>query len=79
MTDTLAQLRQQWTTPCPTLTEVREHYFPHIKTNRRLRELIQSGQIALTLKKVHDHPRAPHVIYLYDLADYLDSRSKKTA
>jgi len=79
MTDTLALLRNQWTTPCPTMTAVREQYFPHIKTDRRFRELIQSGQIRLKLKKVHNHPRAQHVIYLHDLADYLDSQSKKSA
>lgn len=79
MNKTLDQLRNQWTTPCPTLTAVREHYFPHIKTDRRFRELIQKGEIALTLKKLHSSTRAQYVIYLHDLADYLDQQHQQTA
>lgn len=75
MRDTLAQLRNQWTTPCPTLTAVREYYFPHIKTDRRFKELVQKGQIQLKLKKLHNSLKAQHVIYLHDLADYLDRRA----
>ncbi|WP_367239285.1 pyocin activator PrtN family protein [Pseudomonas fulva] len=79
MTDTLGQLRKQWTTPCPTLTAVREHYFPHIKTDRRFRELINAGKIGLKPTKLHHSARAQYVIYLHDLADYLDTQSKQTA
>lgn len=79
MSKTLDQLRTQWTTPCPTLTAVREHYFPHIKTDRRFRELINAGQIKLKLKKLHSSARAQHVIYLHDLAEYLDEQHKQTA
>lgn len=79
MSRTLDQLRNQWTTPCPTLTAVREHYFPHIKTDRRFRELIQKGEIRLKLKKLHSSSRAQYVIYLHDLADYLDEQQKESA
>ncbi len=79
MSKTLDQLRTQWTTPCPTLTAVREHYFPHIKSDRRFRELIQKGQIKLALRKLHNSAKAQHVIYLHDLAEYLDEQQKQTA
>ncbi|MGF6591104.1 pyocin activator PrtN family protein [Pseudomonas sp. 2835] len=79
MTDTLAQLRKQFTTPCPTLSAVREQYFPHIKTDRRLRELIKTNRVKLKLSKVHNSARAQTVVYLHDLADFLDSQSKQTA
>ncbi|PWY44404.1 pyocin activator PrtN family protein [Pseudomonas sp. RW405] len=79
MTDTLRQLRNEWTTPCPTLTAVRERYFPHIKTDRRFKQLINSGKIGLKLTKLHHSARAQHVIYLNNLADYLDTQEKKTA
>lgn len=79
MTDTLAQLRKQFSTPCPTLTAVREHYFPHIKTDRRLRELIKAKQIRLKLSKPHNSARAKPVVYLHDLADFLDAQAKKSA
>ncbi|WP_412460201.1 pyocin activator PrtN family protein [Pseudomonas sp. SC11] len=74
MTSTLEQLRAQWTTPCPTLTAVREQYFSHIKTDRRFRELIHKGEIKLKLKKLHRSTRAQYVIYLHDLAEYLDQQ-----
>ncbi|MFV2944261.1 pyocin activator PrtN family protein [Pseudomonas japonica] len=75
MSQTLDQLRTQWATPCPTMTAVREHYFPHIGTDRRFRELIQKGEINLTLKKLHNSAKAQHVIYLHDLANYLDGQA----
>ncbi|MGR3893594.1 pyocin activator PrtN family protein [Pseudomonas sp. 1176_21] len=79
MTDTLNQLRRQWTTPCPTLTAVREHYFPHIKTDRHLRNLINAGRIRLKLSKLHRSVRAEHVVYLHDLAAYLDAQAQSAA
>lgn len=82
MSKTLEQLRTQWDTPCPTMTAVREHYFPHIGSDRRFRELIQKGEINLTLKKLHNSAKAQHVIHLHDLAEYLDNRvdqAKQTA
>lgn len=75
--NTLEQLRAQWTTPCPTLTAVREHYFPHIRSDRRFRELIQKGVIDLPLKKLHNSAKAQHVIYLHHLADYLDAQAQQ--
>lgn len=79
MSDTLAQLRRQWTTPCPTLSAVREHYFPHIKTDRHLRNLINAGRIPLKLSKLHRSVRAEYVIYLHELAAYLDAQAQSAA
>lgn len=79
MTDTLRQLRNEWTTPCPTLAAVRERYFPHIKTDRRFKELINAGKIGLKPTKLHHSARAQYVIYLHELADFLDTQAKKTA
>ena len=79
MTVTLRQLRNEWTTPCPTLTAVRERYFPHIKTDRRFKELINAGKIGLKPTKLHHSARAQYVIYLHELADYLDTQANKTA
>lgn len=79
MTSTLDQLRQQWTTPCPSMAAVREHYFPHIRTDRRFRELVRDGAIKLKLTKLHNSARAQHVVYLTDLASYLDALEAQTA
>ncbi|UVM65304.1 pyocin activator PrtN family protein [Pseudomonas sp. B21-009] len=75
MSETLAQLRRQWTTPCPTLREVREHYFPHIKTDQHLRKLINKGRIQLKLIKPDHSVRAEYVVYLHELAAYLDAQA----
>lgn len=74
---TLDQLRNEWTTPCPSLTDVRERYFPHIRSDRRFRELINKGEISLTLNKLHNSAKAPHVIYLHNLAQYLDRQAEQ--
>ncbi|AIC18576.1 pyocin activator PrtN family protein [Pseudomonas chlororaphis] len=74
---TLEQLRSEWTTPCPTLTAVRERYFPHIGSDRRFRELINKGKIDLKLNKLHNSAKAQHVIYLNNLAQYLDRQAEQ--
>ena len=74
---TLDQLRNEWTTPCPSLTDVRERYFPHIRSDRRFKELINKGEISLTLSKLHNSAKAPHVIYLHNLAAYLDRQQER--
>ncbi|MFV2946446.1 pyocin activator PrtN family protein [Pseudomonas japonica] len=79
MTSTLDQLRQQWPTPCPTMSAIREHYFPHIRTDRRFRELINAGEINLKLTKLHNSARAQHVVYLHDLATYIDAKAIQPA
>lgn len=79
MSDTLNQLRRQWTTPCPTLTAIREHYFPHIRTDRHLWDEIRAGRIKLKLTKLHGSARAKPVVYLHDLAAYLDAQAQQAA
>jgi len=79
MTSTLDQLRHQWPTPCPTMSAIREHYFPHIRTDRRFRELVRDGDIKLKLTKLHNSARAQHVVHLNDLAAYLDAQAAQTA
>lgn len=75
---TLEQLRTEWTTPCPTLSAVRERYFPHIRSDRRFRELINKGEIKLKLNKLHNSAKAQHVVYLHNLASYLDHQAEQT-
>lgn len=79
MSNTLDQLRRQWTTPCPTLSAVRECYFPHIRTDRYLIKEIKAGRIRLNFTKLHGSIRATRVVYLQDLANYLDSQAPNQA
>ncbi|WP_166359306.1 pyocin activator PrtN family protein [Pseudomonas akapageensis] len=79
MSNTLDQLRRQFATPCPTLTAVREQYFPHIRTDRYLQNEIRAGRIPLKLTKLHGSARAKPVVYLHDLAAYLDAQAQQAA
>lgn len=79
MSNTLDQLRRQFATPCPTLAAVREQYFSHIRTDRHLLNEIKKGSVQLTVKRLHDSARAKPVVYLHDLAVYLDAQATKDA
>ncbi|MEB0223564.1 pyocin activator PrtN family protein [Pseudomonas sp. 10S4] len=79
MSNTLEQLRRQFATPCPTLSVVREQYFTHIRTDRYLLTEIKAGRIALVVKRLHGSARAQRVVYLHDLADFLDAQAMKEA
>lgn len=79
MSSTLDQLRKQFATPCPTLSAVREHYFAHIRTDRYLLAEIKAGRIALVVTRLHCSARAKPVVYLHNLADYLDAQAAQAA
>jgi hypothetical protein len=79
VSNTLEQLRRQFATPCPTLSAVREQYFTHIRTDRYLLGEIKAGRIALIVKRLHCSARAKPVVYLHDLAAYLDAQATKEA
>jgi hypothetical protein len=79
MSNTLDQLRKQFATPCPSLTAVREQYFAHIRTDRYLLSEIKAGRIQLIVTRLHCSARAKPVVYLHNLADYLDAQATKAA
>jgi hypothetical protein len=76
---TLELLQQRWKANSLSLAQVREHYFPHIKTEKRLRALIRNGEVALPTFKHTDSRLAPLYVRLKDLAAYLDSRAEQAA
>mgnify|MGYP000049818111 FL=1 len=76
---TLELLQQRWKANSLPLTQVREHYFPHIKTDKRLRALLRSGEVQLPTFKHTDSRLAPLYVRLTDLAAYLDSRAEAAA
>lgn len=71
---TLEQLKRRYTLPYLTLAEVRAEHLPHIKTDRHLLRLITEGTVDLHPSQLHESARAPRVIYLPDLARWLDAR-----
>jgi hypothetical protein len=70
---TLEQLKRRYSLPYLTLEQVRVEHLPHIKTNRHLLRLIKDGEVALHPSRLHQSTRAPRVIYLPDLARWLDA------
>lgn len=76
---TLELLQQRWRESSITLSQVREAYFTHIKTDKRLRALIRSNQVRLRTFKLTESRLEPHRVRLADLAAYLDSRDEETA
>nr|WP_225934006.1 pyocin activator PrtN family protein [Pseudomonas azerbaijanoccidentalis] len=72
-------MRRQFATPCPTLSAVREQYFTHIRTDRYLLNEIKAGRIALIVTRLHNSARAKPVVYLHNLAAYLDAQAAKQA
>ncbi|QZA96240.1 pyocin activator PrtN family protein [Pseudomonas mandelii] len=79
MSNTLDQLRKQFATPCPSLTAVREQYFSHIRTDRYLLSEIKAGRIALVVTHLHRSVRTKPVVYLHNLAAFLDAQAEEEA
>ncbi|WP_208642828.1 pyocin activator PrtN family protein [Pseudomonas sichuanensis] len=76
---TLELLQQRWKANSLPLNDVREHYFPHIRTEKRLRALIKAKEVALPTFKHTDSRLAPLYVRLTDLATYLDARAEAAA
>jgi hypothetical protein len=75
---TYDQLLKEWSTPCPTLTEIRERYFPHIGSDRYFKTLINKGRIDLQVSKIEPSGKAQNVVYLHNLAAYLDRQAERS-
>lgn len=76
---TIEQLFRQWRTATLTLEQVRATYFPHIKTEKRLRALIKSGEVTLVTSTLTESRREKPVVFLKDLAAFLDAQSSQAA
>lgn len=72
---TLDQLSRAFDTPTPTITQVREKFFPDIRTDKHLLRLIRTDKVALKVDKLRKGRTAPYVVRLTDLAAFLDARA----
>lgn len=79
MSNTIDQLRKEWATPCPTLSAIRERYFSHIASDRYLLRLISAKRIKLKVTRLGSSAKGTKVVYLHDLAAYLDAQATKEA
>ncbi len=73
-TTTLDQLRKRYTRNYVTLSEFRTDYMPHINNEDHLLRILRSHPQTLNVSKLHASQRAPYIIYLRDLAIWLDAQ-----
>lgn len=72
MNQTLEQLRSHYPANYITVERLLQDHLPHIRSERHLRGEIRAGRLKLKLNRLHDSNRAPLIVYLTDLADFLD-------
>lgn len=78
MSNTLDRLRKEFPVGAPSLAWVRERYFSHISSDRYLLRKISAGRIALKVTR-NDGAKGHVIVYLHDLAAYLDAQAAKHA
>ncbi len=71
---TYQQLLRRYDRPCLPLDDVRAEYLPHIASMDHLLEEIRKGVIRLRYVRLTGSRRAPPVVYLQDLANWLDAQ-----
>jgi len=71
---TLQLLRQRYRCNYITVDQLLQEHLPHIGSERTLREAIRAGSLPLRLDRLHDSRKAPRIVYLHNLADFLDQR-----
>lgn len=71
---TYQQLLRRYDRPCLPLDDVRAEYLPHIASMDHLLEEIRKGAIRLRYVRLTGSRRAPPVVYLQDLANWLDAQ-----
>lgn len=73
MTSTYQQLQRRYDRPCLPLDDVRREYLPHISSDEYLMEAIRTGTIRLRYVRLGGSRLGPPVVYLRDLATWLDA------
>lgn len=74
MSTTYEQLLRRYDRPCLPLDEVRAEYLPHISSMQYLMEEIHKGKCRLRYTRLSATRKAPPVVYLRDLAAWLDAQ-----
>ena len=78
MSTTYQQLLRRYDRPCLPLDEVRAEYLPHITSMEYLLAEIRDGHIKLRYTRLHGTRKAPPVVYLQDLANWLDAQNPES-
>lgn len=75
MSTTYQQLLRRYDRPCLPLDDVRAEYLPHIRSMEYLLDEIRQGRIKLRYTRLHCTRNSPPVVYLQDLANWLDAQN----
>lgn len=73
-TTTLEQLRKRYTRNYVTLSEFRADFMPHINNEDHLLRTLRVWVTPIKVNKLHASQRADRIIYLRDLAIWLDAQ-----
>ncbi|MFH7396951.1 pyocin activator PrtN family protein, partial [Pseudomonas syringae group genomosp. 7] len=68
MNQILDQLRNEFATPSPSLSAVREGYFSHLSNDRHLLRKINAGRIDLMVRRTGGRRQGHPFVYVHDLA-----------
>lgn len=69
---TLELLRRRYGCNYITVEQLLRDHLPHIGTERHLRAAIRAGRVDLSLSRLHESTRAPRIVYLRHLAEFLE-------
>ncbi|KXO81123.1 pyocin activator PrtN family protein [Stutzerimonas stutzeri] len=77
---TLDTLRSRYAGSYITAEQLLNDHLPHITTVKHLRRKVREGQLNLKIRQLDPSSnRSPWVIYLHDLADWLDQTAAAQA
>lgn len=76
---TLALLRQSYRCNYISVEQLLADHLTQYSSWRTLRRAIREGRLSIKIKTLGPGRKAPRVIYLRDLADYLDQTEKAAA
>lgn len=69
---TLEQLRKRYSANYITVEQFLADHMPHISSVRYLRAEVRANRVKVKLSRLNDTKRAPLIVYLTDLAEFLD-------
>lgn len=72
MIDTHSQLARRYSRNYVTLEEFRMDHMPHISNENHLLRVLASHPVPLRVARLHDSQRAQRIVFLTDLAHWLD-------
>lgn len=72
MITTHSQLARRYSRNYITLDEFRTDHMPHISNEAHLLRVLAEHPVPLRWSRLHDSQRAPRIVFLTDLAEWLD-------